>query len=138
MIIIKCNVGPHIKLDQFVNENIGQRGIYLVYRKNKQDDKLRLIYIEKSDNISESLNKNHMHFMDWMNWAYNDENYLRFSLVTILENADLNICEEALIFYFRPPANENIKNKFTHDDVEIIFYGRKVCQRKSINVIRTE
>ncbi len=130
--IISTEVGPFCSLSSFQENNKGKAGIYLVYRKNKIDQKLRLIYIGKAQDLSERVNNSHEHYKDWLTWAYEDENYLYFSSVIPQNIEDISRCEAALIYRFKPPVNTEGKESFGFNNTVIFFNGKDVCGKKMI------
>ena len=130
-------VGPHLTFQQFTAQDFDQRGVYLVYRVNREDGRFRLIYIGKSSDISDRVTDEHEHFHDWVRWAYDNVCELRFSVVKLPPGGDLNSCEEAMIYKFQPPINNRCKATFDHEDIQITFSGRNVCGRAMIEVFRT-
>lgn len=132
MISMAVNVGDRLSFDQFKNRVPEQRGVYLVYRVNREDGRFRLIYIGKSCDLSERVDESHEHFAEWLQWAYGDVNALRFSWVILPPNANLAVCEDAMIFALKPPINKQSTATFNHEDTRIEFTGRMVCNRDSV------
>jgi excinuclease UvrABC nuclease subunit len=130
-------VGPHLTYQQFTAQDFDQRGVYLVYRVNREDGRLRLIYIGKSNDISDRVTEGHEHFRDWVRWAYDNVDALRFSIVKLPPEGDINSCEEAMIYKFQPPINDRCKETFNNEDIQISFSGRNVCGRAMIEAMRT-
>lgn len=137
MITMTVTVGERLSFAQFKNRVPEQRGVYLVYRVNREDGRFRLIYIGKSNDLSERVDENHEHFADWLRWAYGDVKALRFSWILLPPNANLAICEEALIFTLRPPINCQGSKTYNHEDTMIEFVGRLVCNRSSVIAKKT-
>ena len=134
---ITVQVGPRLTFQQFTAQDFDQRGIYLVYRVNREDGRFRLIYIGKSKDVSDRVTIDHEHFSDWKKWAYDSVEALRFSVVKLPEDGDLASCEEAMIFAFQPPINDKCKESFSHEDIRISFEGRNVCGKAFIDVQKT-
>lgn len=131
------HVGPRLTFADFTAADFNQRGVYLVYRVNSEDGRFRLIYIGKSDNVSDRVSESHHRYQEWVNWAYGDNANLRFSLVSLQSEDDLERCEATLIYGLQPPINVDSKNSFAYDETEIVFEGRKVCGVGGIMVSRT-
>ena len=137
MRMMTVEVGPRLTFQQFTAYDFDQRGVYLVYRINREDGRFRLIYIGKSQDVSNRVTVNHEHYEDWVRWAYDNVNGLRFSVVKLPVGGDLASCEEAMIFAFQPPVNDKCKESFNHEDIRISFTGRNVCGRAFIEVLKT-
>lgn len=137
MRIMTVEVGPRLTFQQFTAQDYDQRGVYLVYRVNREDGRFRLIYIGKSKDVSDRVTVNHEHYTDWVSWAYDNVDELRFSTVKLPIGGDLDSCEAAMIYVFQPPVNVNCKDSFNHEDIRIVFSGRNVCGREWIEVLRT-
>lgn len=137
MRMMTVEVGPRLTFQQFTAQDFDQRGVYLVYRVNREDGCFRLIYIGKSQDLSDRVTENHEHYTDWVSWAYDNVAELRFSIVKLPAGGDLSSCEEAMIFAFQPPINGKCKDSFNHEDIRISFTGRNVCGRAFIEVQRT-
>lgn len=137
MRLMTVQVGPRITFQQFTAQDFDQRGVYLVYRVNREDGRFRLIYIGKSQDVGDRVTVNHEHYTDWVSWAYGNVDELRFSLVKLPEGGDLASCEEAMIYAFQPPVNKQNKETFNHEDIRIVFEGRNVCGMGSIDVRQT-
>lgn len=133
---IHLKVSPKMSLDDFETENADFRGVYLVYARDEESDKYQLIYIGQSKDVSDRLDRNHNHYFDWLAEANFDEDNLRFSYAKPEKYTNLDVCEAALIFYFKPSVNTQCKDSFNHDDVEIVFTGRNVCGKEKIVVKR--
>ncbi len=130
--IISADVGPFYSLADFQENYKRISGIYLVYRKNLQDQKLRLIYIGQAQDLSERVNSSHEHYNDWLTWAYGEESNLYFSAILINDPTDILRCEAALIYKFKPQINTSGIDSFIYDDTVIIFRGKDVCGKKII------
>lgn len=137
MRMMTVEVGPRLTFQQFTAQDFDQRGVYLVYRVNREDGCFRLIYIGKSHDLSDRVTVNHEHYQDWVSWAYDNVAELRFSTVKLPAGGDLASCEEAMIFAFQPPINDKCRESFNHEDMRISFAGRNVCGRAFIEVQRT-
>ena len=137
MRMMTVEVDPRLTFQQFTAYDFDQRGVYLVYRINREDGRFRLIYIGKSQDVSDRVTVNHEHYEDWVRWAYDNVNGLRFSVVKLPVGGDLASCEEAMIFAFQPPVNDKCKESFNHEDIRISFTGRNVCGRAFIEVLKT-
>lgn len=137
MRMMTVEVGPRLTFQQFTACDFDQRGVYLVYRINREDGRFRLIYIGKSQDVSDRVTVNHEHYEDWVRWAYDNVNGLRFSVVKLPVGGDLASCEEAMIFAFQPPVNDKCKESFNHEDIRISFTGRNVCGRAFIEVLKS-
>jgi len=131
------HVGPRLTFSEFTAADFNQRGVYLVYRVNSEDGRFRLIYVGKSDNISDRVTTTHHRYQEWVQWAYGDNANLRFSLVTLQPGDDVERCEAAMIYGLQPPINVACKETFNYDETEIEFEGRKVCGVGGITVSRT-
>lgn len=127
-------VGPRLTFGEFTAADFNQSGVYLVYRVNREDGRFRLIYVGKSDNVSDRVSTAHHRYHEWIQWAYGDDTNLRFSLVTLQPTDDLERCEAALIYGLQPPINVLYKESFGYDETEIVFEGRKVCGVSGITV----
>lgn len=135
---IQVNVGPHLTLHAFQSMSENTTGIYLVYRINREDDRLKLVYVGKSVDVSERVGETHEHYNDWLAWANGQESRLRFSWVILQDHIDeLLRCEAALIYCLQPPINSNSKDSFSYEDTIIIFNGRQVCCRSQIMAQKT-
>ena len=135
---IQVNVSPHLTLQAFQAMTENTTGIDLVYRINREDGRLKLVYVGKSVEASERVGITHEHYNDWIEWANGQESRLRFSLVILQDHADeLLRCEAALIYCLQPPINHNGKDSFSYEDTLVIFNGRQVCCRSQIMAQKT-
>lgn len=138
MELINVNVGGHLTMIEIQAIQHDHPGIYLVYRINSEDGRLRLIYIGKSVEVSERVGPEHEHYSDWISWAGGDQTRLRFSHVILLDHEDeLLRCEAAMIRAFQPPINTQGKDSFSYPDTTVCFSGRQVCCRSSIVALNT-
>lgn len=135
---IQVIVGPHLTLQAFQSMSEDTSGIYLVYRINKEDGRLKLIYVGKSVDVSERVGPTHEHYNDWLEWADGQEPRLRFSWVILQDHVeDVLRCEAAFIYCLQPPINCNGKDSFSYEDTVVIFNGRQVCCRSQIMAQKT-
>ena len=135
---IQVTVGPHLTMAAFNAMPSDVKGVYLVYRLNKEDGRLKLIYVGKSVDIADRVGPSHEHYVDWIAWAGGQEDRLRFSWVILLDHVtDLLRCEAAIIYSLRPPINRMGIDTFSYDDTMIIFNGREVCCRSQIIAKKT-
>ena len=138
MVVFLVSVGAHLSLKSFQNHSEETSGLYLVYRINKEDGRLKLIYVGKSVDVSERVDQTHEHYNDWLDWADGQEDRLRFSCV-VLQNHETEVlrCEAAMIYAFQPPINDKGKDSFSYEDTMVIFNGRQVCHRSLIIAQKT-
>lgn len=135
---ITVDVSAHLTFDQFRSLPDDLRGVYLVYRINQEDSRLRLIYVGKSADVSDRVSESHQHYNDWVSWANDDPTRLRFSWGKLIDHTtDILRCEAALIYAFKPPVNQNGKDVFSYEDTEVVFTGRQVCCRGSVIAKKT-
>lgn len=138
MMIIQVSVGAHLSLKAFQSRLEQTSGLYLVYRINKEDGRLKLIYVGKSSDVSDRVDQSHEHYSDWLEWADGQEDRLRFSCVVLQDHTtEILRCEAALIYAFQPPINNNGKDSFSYEDTMVIFNGRQICHRNLIIVQKT-
>lgn len=138
MINIKVAVGGHLTYSDFRALPEGSDGLYLVYRINQEDRRLRLIYVGKSVDVSDRVSENHQHYNDWLAWAGGDVSRLRFSWVELLDHkSELLRCEATLIFALKPPVNKNERDNFGYEDTTVLFTGRQVCCRDCVVAMKS-
>lgn len=134
MININANVGPHLTMEQFRESHVP--GVYLVYRLNREDQRLRLIYIGHSTDVGTCASSDGDLQRKWMSWAYGDQSALRFSLITLDDASRRQVCAEALVRFFVPGANQVEGLSSMIDDVQVMFSGRRVCNCSVVTVQR--
>lgn len=135
---ITVTVGSRISFDEFIHSNYEGECIFLVYRKNREDNRLRLIYIgEKNETVDLDCVASHQHprYADWLKWAYNDESALQFSIV-IAPKQEISLAFDAMVLAFRPAVNSESGEIPTGigEEVLVNFAGRNICGRPFIRV----
>lgn len=128
-------VSSRMSLEEFdkkIDEEFDERGIYLVYSHDAQDGIYYLQYIGKSIDLPERVTSKHEHYKDWVKAAGNDTKNMCFSIVTLEKNANLSICEAAMIYALQPPINTECTKSFEHEDHKIVFEGRNVCNQSFV------
>lgn len=139
MIDINVMVGGHMTFSDFRALPENSKGLYLVYRINQEDRRLRLIYVGKSVDVSGRVSEQHQHYNDWLAWAGGDLSRLRFSWIELLDHQDEILrCEATLINALQPPVNENCRGEFGYEDTTVHFSGRQVCCRGEVIAIKTK
>ncbi len=103
-------------------------GVYVVYTgKPTVPGKCSLremLYIGKSKDISNRFSTSHHKYQDCLNSLLDGEQlYLFFADVDDEERA-----EAALIYHFKPPCNENLKDHLNCPSTEITVSGKKIFE----------
>lgn len=101
-------------------------GIYMVYRctfnQEKQTVSLKeLLYIGQAQNIQDRISHHNMHqeFID----ATNDGEQICYSYAEVNEQ-DLDIVENALIFAQKPRLNDELKDNYNHKPAQFNIEGQ--------------
>lgn len=128
----KLFVEGRITIEEVLNYH--GSGVFFVYRVNRDDLKYRLIYVGVADDIGAFISTRNDIYNQWLQWAYNDTSYLRFSVTHNLSEVSNDVCAAALVTAFAPAVNNSDESLYTQEPVRIEFEGRKVCNRSSIDV----
>ena len=100
-----------------MNENIDAES-------NEFPRMLDLLYIGKASNINERIGKdNHEHLEDFQE-ALKRGQILMYSRAFLDDAEERTIAEAALIYYCRPPINDDGKDAFHHEDTNLILSGQ--------------
>lgn len=130
-------VGPHQTMAGFQSASETTRGVYLVYRINDIDKRLRLIYIGSSEELADRVSESHELYSEWLSWAGNDKNRLRFSWVILRDHdAEIKRCRDALINALQPPMNQKNGYDFNYEDTTLVLSGRQICGRSVIEALK--
>lgn len=138
MKVITVDVDNRIPFIEFIQQNHDIEYIFLVYRRNREDNRLRLIYIgenKREMGLESSDWRQHPRYQNWIKWAYNDENALVFSIVKVAEQ-ELKMAFDAMVLAFRPSVNSESGEVPSHIEEEVIvnFSGRNICGRPFVRV----
>jgi hypothetical protein len=94
----------------------------------------RLIYIGEAENVNDRI-KNHEKWPDWRQYVPKGS-VLCFSFADI-NNIDCERAEAALIYYHKPPCNNEYKDSFPFDETTIKSTGRCALLTSLITVYRS-
>lgn len=99
-------------------------GVYLVYKciyhlQSNTVSLKDLIYIGRSKNMRERANQ---HFRDG-NFQVQNTEEICYSVVT-LQESDLALVENALIFAQKPPLNDSLKDNYSYAPAQFDISGR--------------
>lgn len=133
---IIANVGARVSLAEFKSQVATEglpRVLYLVYRRNEDNGKYRLIYI--GDSTAEFVNQFETSplYKELLAWAYDAPDILAYSVVKV-DDSMYEVACNAMIYALQPALNSSGKESFDYDDVMVIFNGRDVCRRSFIRV----
>lgn len=100
-------------------------GIYMVYRCTYHSDTEKvslkeIIYIGQAKNLNERLN-NHEKHSDFQNLCKPGEE-LCYAYANV-EEEDLDVVENALVFAQKPPLNTDLKASYNHDSAGFSVEG---------------
>lgn len=135
---IIANVGARVSLAEFKSQVATEglsRVLYLVYRRNEDNGKYRLIYIGNS--TAEFVNRLETSplYKEFLSWAYDAPDVLAYSVVKVDDSLHEVACN-AMVYALQPALNSSGKESFDYDDVTVVFNGRDVCRRSFIRVSR--
>lgn len=100
-------------------------GIYMVYRCTYHSDTEKvslkeIIYIGQAKNLNERLN-NHEKYSDFQNQCKTEEE-LCYAYAKVDEK-DLDVVENAIVFAQKPPLNTDLKDSYNHDSAGFLVEG---------------
>ena len=132
MTSVTLDVGPHLAKETFLVSDLMDASLYLVYRVNRTDQRLRLIYIGRARDAAADIAAGSQLYQEMVRWAYGDENQLRFSVVRYVGPVDVDLIRRTLACVLRPVLNGDPAPIYAGDSLLIAFEGRAVCGRESI------
>ena len=114
-------------------------GVYLVYvcRHNKSKGTVtldRLIYIGEAEDVQDRI-ANHEKWPKWRQYVPNGSE-ICFSVAGIT-SPDRERAEAALIYYHKPPCNDEYKDSFPFEDTTVVSTGKCTMITSPITVHTT-
>lgn len=112
--------------DEFCNGLPEYSGIYMIYRCNYNEKSqtvklIELFYIGQSKNINQEV-CHHARRDEFLSQAKKNET-ICYSYAHV-NDKDLDIVENALIFMQKPRLNENLKENYNHEDARFLIEGK--------------